>query len=198
MFPRIHSTIALSALVVATAFSANPTRITFQPESRLWIEGSANVRGYKCNATETRGTIATAPGHTALDVQDLERAVTGVELTIPVAALDCGNGTMDDHLRKALKGAEHPEIRYRLSSYEVGAAADGGATLTMQGTLSIAGKETAITMSAVATPDAGGGLRVTGSHELRMTAYGVRPPSLMLGTMRVHDPVTVRFDMLLK
>jgi hypothetical protein len=31
-----------------------------------------------------------------------------------------------------------------------------------------------------------------------MTDFGVRPPTLMMGTMKVHDPVTVHFDVLLK
>jgi hypothetical protein len=30
-----------------------------------------------------------------------------------------------------------------------------------------------------------------------MTEYGVKPPSLMLGTMKVGDPVTVSFDLVL-
>jgi hypothetical protein len=30
-----------------------------------------------------------------------------------------------------------------------------------------------------------------------MTDFGVEPPSLMMGTMRVHAPVTVGFDVTL-
>ena len=31
-----------------------------------------------------------------------------------------------------------------------------------------------------------------------MTDYGVKPPSLMMGTMKVHDPVKLNFDVILK
>jgi hypothetical protein len=31
-----------------------------------------------------------------------------------------------------------------------------------------------------------------------MTEFGLRPPSLMLGTMKVRDKVTVNFDLYLK
>ena len=37
-----------------------------------------------------------------------------------------------------------------------------------------------------------------GSKQLKMTDFGVRPPTLMMGTMKVHDPVKVSFDVLLK
>ncbi len=33
---------------------------------------------------------------------------------------------------------------------------------------------------------------------LRMTEYGVKPPSLMLGTLKVADAVTVHFDVVLE
>jgi hypothetical protein len=41
-------------------------------------------------------------------------------------------------------------------------------------------------------------LRVTGKYELNMKDFGVKPPTLMLGTMRVGEKVTVNFDLLLK
>jgi hypothetical protein len=40
-------------------------------------------------------------------------------------------------------------------------------------------------------------LRVKGSKQLRMTEYGVKPPSLMLGAMKVGDQVTVGYDIIL-
>ena len=47
--------------------------------------------------------------------------------------------------------------------------------------------------------DAGKGvLRVTGRYELNMKEYGIKPPSLMMGTMRVRERVKVGFDLLLK
>jgi hypothetical protein len=38
---------------------------------------------------------------------------------------------------------------------------------------------------------------VQGVHELNMTEWGIRPPRLMLGTLRVHEDVQVHFDLLL-
>jgi hypothetical protein len=38
---------------------------------------------------------------------------------VSVAGLECGNGTMNGHLRKALKSDTSPKISYRISSYDV-------------------------------------------------------------------------------
>ena len=42
-----------------------------------------------------------------------------------------------------------------------------------------------------------GGVRVTGKYKLKMTDWGVKPPKLMLGTLKVNEMVTIGFDLLL-
>jgi hypothetical protein len=39
---------------------------------------------------------------------------------------------------------------------------------------------------------------VTGSYPLKMTEYGLKPPSLMFGRIKVAESVRVNFDLLLK
>src|SRR5829696_407699 len=51
--------LALLSTVVLTA-SAAVAPISFQPESRLWVDGTSNVRSYSCEATALRGNVAAA------------------------------------------------------------------------------------------------------------------------------------------
>jgi polyisoprenoid-binding protein YceI len=124
---------------------------------------------------------------------DPDATVRRAEVTIPVQALDCANGTMNGHLRKALRAAESPTIRFRLNDV----SEKGTGAVRMSGTLSIAGRENPVAIDATVARDAQGRLRVKGSKQLRMTEFGVTPPTLMMGTMKVHDPVVVGFDVLL-
>lgn len=123
--------------------------------------------------------------------------VRSAEVSVSVAGLECGNATMNTHMRRALKGNAHPRITYRITSYEVTPAGEAEGTVKLNGTLAIAGTEKPVSIDATATTEPGR-LRVRGSKQIRMTEFGVRPPSLMMGTMKVHDPVAVRFDVLLK
>jgi hypothetical protein len=41
-------------------------------------------------------------------------------------------------------------------------------------------------------------LHVNGVYELRMTDYGLKPPTLMFGRIKVGETVMVGFDLLLK
>lgn len=99
---------------------------------------------------------------------------------------------MNNHMRKALKAQTAPLITWRMSSYRV-----AGDSVIIGGHLNIAGRENQLELRASGTTT-GGIVRVKGSKQLRMTDFGVTPPSLMLGTMKVRDPVVVKFDVSLK
>jgi polyisoprenoid-binding protein YceI len=125
------------------------------------------------------------------------KAVTSASIAVPATQLDCGNGTMNEHMRKALKVKEHPTIEFRIASYTLTKVADGmQAVLT--GTLTLGGVARPVTIQALGKDEGDGTLRVTGTHEIRMTEYGLKPPTLMLGTLKVNERVTVGFDLLLK
>ena len=104
---------------------------------------------------------------------------------------------MTGHMKKAIKVAEFDSITFAVKDYTL-AAADSGMTVTLEGSLTLGGvtKDVTITAEAKAGPE--GTLQLTGTHALSMKDYGLKAPSLMLGTMKVHDKVTVGFDLLLK
>lgn len=170
--------------------------LVLQPQSRVWISGTSTVRSFDCSAKTVRAQVASSAGAAAAVLAG-QKAVTSVALTIPAAQLDCQNGTMNEHMLRALKASEHPEIAFRLATYEL--AGNGDPTrVTLRGTLVLGGAERTIEIRAEARDGGDGALRVSGEHVVRMSEFGLRAPTLMMGTMRVHDPVTVHFDLYLK
>lgn len=190
--------LAPAARTAAVTTAAAPLRLALQPESRLWFRGSSTVRDFECQATTLDGTFAIELATSQVDVAALGNAVADVALDIPVARIDCGNGTMNDHMRKALNAEERPMIHFRYDGHEVSPDPDGTAGVRINGRLTINGQERVVTMDARAVAEDGETLRVVGNYELDMTEYGVKPPRLMLGTLKVHDNVTVHFDLVLK
>jgi polyisoprenoid-binding protein YceI len=94
-------------------------------------------------------------------------------------------------MMKALKADKNPAITWKLSSYRV-----DGTAVVMEGTLTIAGKENPIELRGNGAAD-NGTITLKGTKLLKMTDFGVKPPSLMFGTMKVGNPVTVSFDLVL-
>jgi polyisoprenoid-binding protein YceI len=175
--------VAAPALMAAAAAT-----LSFQPGSRVWVQGTSTVRSYRCESTRVEGT-AQAVG---TELSALGN-VGGATVTVGVAGLDCRNNTMNEHMRKALKADENPTIRFRATSVRV--TPEGAAT--MAGELTLAGSTQPVTLEGTVSSE-DGQLRVRGTEPIVMTAYGVKPPSLMMGTMRVNPNVTVGFDVVLK
>jgi polyisoprenoid-binding protein YceI len=114
-----------------------------------------------------------------------------------VATLDCRNTTMNGHMRHALNADQNPQIRFHASSVAVTAQGSEQGSARMTGDLTIAGQSKPVTINATLAKE-NGQLRVRGSKQIDMTEWGVRPPSLMLGAMKVAPAVTVGFDVVLK
>lgn len=174
-----------------------PGRLAMQPASRLWFDGKSTVKDFSCKADSIVAVVATTMPNAAPAVVAGEKSVSSVELSVPVAALDCENGTMNEHMRKALEMKDHPVILFSLRSYDLEKAA-AGVAVTLTGSLTIRGQARPVTIMVQGSGADAGGLHLVGVYELNMKDFGVKPPSLMLGTMNVREKVKVRFDLLLK
>jgi hypothetical protein len=181
--------VVLAAVVTAGAGheAAGPEVLRLQPGSKVWVSGGSTVRDWRCDAKTVESALV--PGTQDPATADLEQLVQTGKVVVPVADLECGNGKMNDHMRKALKADDNPAIEFTMVSYEL-----RGTQALLRGRLGIAGAQQDIEIPATVTQEDGGVVRVKGETEIRMTKWGIKPPSLMLGTMKVKDPVTIGFD----
>lgn len=148
------------------------------------VSGTSTVRGWTCSvsgtAEVTPGSSAPAPGFAA--------GVQSATLTVPVADFECPDETMTEHLMDAMKPAEFAEITFELDSYE---ASGGGATAS--GALTIQGVSMPVSFPISLTP-AGAGVAIAGDVGLDMTEYGVEPPVVLLGLLRVRPEIRIQFE----
>lgn len=198
---RQTASAALATLLVAPVAigwtSAARPQLTLQPQSRLWINGTSTVRSFECASTAFEAKVDAVDAASVAAIVAGGKVVRSAELTVPAKSLDCRNATMNEHMLKALKAKEHPVIAFKVSSYDVAKGA-AGAEGTATGQLTLGGVAKPITVKGTVAQDASGALHITGSYPLRMTEYGLKPPSLMMGTMKVNELVKVSFDLLLK
>ena len=183
-----------AAVAVATgsaqtlAQAAPGSNLTLDAQSKVWVDGTSTVRAYKCTAKTIDATLETGPDGTGAAVATLVKSAT---ITIATGTLECGNGTMNEHMRKALKQNEQPNVAFTLDGYALEPAG------VLKGKLQIAGQEKEVQFDATITEE-NGAIRVAGSKQINMKEWGVKPPSLMLGTMKVNQMVTINFDVIVR
>ena len=189
--------LVLSAVSVA-AQSTPGTHLTLQPGSRLWVEGTSTVRAFSCTASTVEVAVETSSVTPISATMAGEKVVRSSRVEVPARGLDCDNGTMNRHMYKAIKADAHRAIVFTLGSYEFMSNGSTPGAVTLTGRLALGGVERPVTLKAQVRETSDGFLQVTGGHELRLSEFGLKAPSLMLGTMKVGDVVRVKYDLLLK
>ncbi|MDQ7041647.1 MAG: YceI family protein [Rhodothermus sp.] len=168
---------------------AQAVTLAFQPkESTFEVRGTSTLHDWTCKVTDWQGTVA-------LRQADELASLQAAEVVVSVGAIACGNGTMDRKMRKALKAKAHPEIRFELERIDAVAAGAEGYWLQVQGRLTVAGATQPVQMRVLAQPE-NGGWRFQGVQPLSMKAFGIKPPTAMLGALRTGDRVVVHFDVI--
>jgi polyisoprenoid-binding protein YceI len=199
MTRKHFASVAMLALIAssATVVGAQGTaRVAVAPDSKLWIEGTSNLHGWSCKATTLDAAVeldaATANEVAVAPPKSLKR----VHIKVPVKSIKCGHGGMDDNLYKALKADESPDISYIMATFD---AAPGEAkdsfTLHTVGTLTVAGKENNLTMDVIATRMPDGTVKATGMVPIKMTDYGIKPPTAIFGRLKTGDEVKINFEL---
>ena len=193
--------VTLVARREATGASQAPS-LTLAPGASLQLDGDSTLHRYSAKASGVTIDIAVDDASVASatkrpDLETLIRShfIKTFDLTVPVDRLASGEKGLDANMRKALKGDQYKAIRFRMESYDVRPPAAGGAmfTVVMSGRLSLAGVERLIDVDAVGVR-VGAAIRLTGTKELLMTDYQIKPPTMMLGTIKTANLITVKFD----
>jgi len=187
--------IALLALT-ATVARAQTARVSVAPDSKLWIDGTSNLHEWSCKATSLEADVEIDAAAAAQVATGAPKALKKVDVKIPVKSLHCNHGGMDGNVYKALKADDAPEISYIMATFEaVQGDTKDSFTLKTAGTLTIAGKQNKVEMDVLATRMPDGTLLAKGTVPIKMTDYGITPPTAIFGRLKTGNEVKVNFEL---
>ena len=124
-------------------------------------------------------------------------ALSTLVFSTPVNALKSDHGSMDKNAYKALKNDEAPQISYIMSSVTITRSPEGS-TVTCKGKLTIAGTARDEDLVAVCKTNADNTITVTGTKNISMQQYNIKPPTFMLGTVKTGNDIVLTFQLTLK
>jgi polyisoprenoid-binding protein YceI len=181
----------------ATAAAAQETaRVAVAQDSKLWIDGTSNLHDWSCKADKIEANVDLDKAAAAQLDAAPPKALKRVEVKVAVKALKCGHGAMDNNLYKALSADATPDVTYILATFDAAPGATSDTfTLKTVGSLSIAGKENQLSMDVVATRMPDGTVIAKGTVPIKMTDYGIKPPTALFGRLKTGDEVKVSFEL---
>ena len=159
----------------------------------VWVTGSTNWNTFRCQATDVAVSTQAALEEIDRTRTDGLPAVESGALAVPVKSLDCGNPRMNSDLRNTLAADVNPVITFRLGEYAI-LNRTQPQKVKMDGALRIGNREQIVSVTGVVSRDANGTLRLRGERAINVRTFDIKPPRRFGGIMRVHDVVTVHFD----
>ena len=174
---RVIALLAGMALLPGARAIAQPSGVDFT------VSGTSTVRGWTCSVS---GTAQVTPG-ASTPAPGFPSGVQTATLTVPVNDFDCPEDEMKEHLLEAMRADEFAEITFRLESYQV-----AGRQAQATGSLTIL-DATELVSFPISLSQSGTGVEIEGELRLDMTTYGVEPPVVMLGLLRVRPQIRIEF-----
>ena len=184
--------------------------------SQLSLEGSSNVKDWRCGGTTLDGRMEVAAPLAQIntiidriedgDVARLDpRAASFPQptfrLRVPDQSLRCGNRQMERDMYRALRADANPTIDFQFEELVGGVVhdIDGGLyRATITGTLKLAGEQRSVNVPVEATRVARDRFRLRARLPLRMTDFRVTPPTALFGMVKAKNDLVVTFDLYLQ
>jgi len=180
-----RSAVTSLALALSAGLLIGSARLVHAQQSTVdfTISGTSTIRGWTCNAkgtmAVTRGSGAAAPG--------FPNGVQTATVTVPLKQFQCPNEEMTQHLNDAMKSDKFSEVVFKLEKYTM-----AGTQATASGTLTVTGVTQPVEFP-IAIKESPQGVEVSGNTRLDMTKFGVDPPVVMLGMLKVGPQIRLEF-----
>jgi polyisoprenoid-binding protein YceI len=130
----------------------------------------------------------------SLDAADKITAISELQFTIAAESIKSGHSVMDKNAHKAMNTDKYKNISFVLSSAAITPSVTNVYQVKVTGNLTISGvtKKTELAGTAKYNPT-DKSFVLFGSKTFKMSEYGVKPPTVMMGTIKTGDQITVSF-----
>ena len=197
--------LALALALTTNTRAQEMTKFTAVPgKSKVKIDGTSTIHDWVVESQLVGGAIeldSTFPVDPAQNPAAPGKVKAKVDVTIPVRQLKSGKKPMDEVMYQAMNQTTFPKIEYHLTEMalkEVPATVGAPLQFDTKGELTVSGVTNQITMPVTLERIDKTKLRFTGAIALKMTSYGIKPPSPKgtFGLISTGDDVKITFEWL--
>ena len=110
-------------------------------------------------------------------------AINNIQYNMGAKTLKSGKGAMDSNAYKAMKADKFPNITFTATSVNMGKGTSTGKLKVTDVTKTVS--------FPVNVAKSGNSYTITGTETIKMTDYGVTPPSFMMNTVKTGNEIKI-------
>lgn len=194
MNSQIKLKVTLLTLVTFLSFSIQIFSQSYKVSnvsSDLKVYGTSSLHDWHVDAEDVKGSLQIEVSEEALSIKKLN-------VEIISESLKSGKKSMDKNTYKALETDKYSSIKFNyLSTKSITKVSDNTYSVEAYGNLTITGNTQKILLKfKLKTED--NKVSIVGEKSIKMTSYGVEPPTALLGTIKTGDDLTIKFNIKLQ
>jgi len=151
--------------------------------SSMTIYGTTNVHDFKSKVEQIKGEL----------VVSSSKKIQSLNVEIPVRSIKSGEKGMDTKTYEAFNESKNPTISFQLVDVSSLQISGDDISAVVTGNLSMAGATRKISFKTTGKNLKPGVYEFKGSIPLKMTDFKMKPPTAMLGVMKVGDAITLKY-----
>lgn len=158
------------------------------------IKSHATVVSGSSNLHDWTATLETATGNCKVDTTDLISEIKDINIEIDAQTLKSSKGSvMDSKMYDALKTEQYPKIIFKSVQSKIISKTTGITQVLIFGNLTIAGKTQKVEVTGFCQLLQDGFFLTMGSKKLKMSDFGIEPPTALFGTLKTDDEISISF-----
>lgn len=181
LLSRRTVSVLMSMLVSASMF-VSAQNLTIK-SSEVSVNGDTNVsHKFSIKVTEVNGKMTLA--------NNRPQTLT---VEIPVRSLSSDEKLMEKKTHEAFNEPKNPKISFKMTELNSILKSGDKIAISVTGDLTMNGATKKVTLKADGKELKPGSYSIQGSLPIKMSDYGMKAPTAMLGTMKTKDLVTVDY-----
>ena len=188
-FSKYLTMLFVSTILLASSATLTAQSLKINPRtSTMAILGTTNVHDFQTNVTQLSGEL----------VLNASKQVQSFTFSVPVKSIKSKEKLMDTKTYEAFDSDKNPNIAFKLTEATGFKITGQEVEATVTGNLTMAGTTRKISFKAIGKSAKAGVYEFKGSIPLKMTDYKMKPPTAMMGMMKVGDAITLKYDVFLE
>ena len=178
-------------LLIAISIQANAQNI-YQlnvQKSDLVVKGTSTLHDWSMDSKNFNCKMNSTSSEKSLIIQKIDFSCNS-------NSLKSENSLMDKKAWSALEAYKFHKIQFESTNQEEFTWDNKNIEGEINGTLLLTGKKKDITIPFKGVIDNDGNLKVTGEVSIKMSEFGIDPPTALLGSLKTGDEVTIEYNLL--
>ncbi|MDX8337620.1 YceI family protein [Draconibacterium sp. IB214405] len=185
---KLYNKLIISLFAILLASNLSVAQVSYEQNSsnsKLMITGTSSIHDWEM-AVEDYNCLVSASAD-----ENQQISIESIDFSCTTESITSHNKIMDGKAHKALDSDDHPKISFTAGGKVSASASSVNKT---KGKLQIAGKEKEVELEFSVNETEADQFKVAGKIPLKMSDFGIDPPTAMMGTLKTGDEVVIHFD----